>query len=254
MADRILRTIPSPFIGSPGDIGVKSVGELESIRDRAIHQYAKKIGNWQTHLNDLLQVSETNFGTKDWKTNYWTAKIANDNNIFEEAFPAAKKTMDLATTPDEVNKSKKLLDFLEKTFAPVRFTQAPDQQNMPDGYITLTPVETTKDGVKLREFFNPNRKKLFKSIQIRFGTRRIKLPQTVYLPFGEYTANGSTFKTEKGKVAEARFFLLNEPQVEVPPEPTDWGLVGVVGGLLLIGAAGVAGLISPREQQRGEVR
>lgn len=245
MADGILRTIFSSLTGAPGDAAAGPAEKTcEEERKQVLHYFKKRTYSPSEVLKNLKQLTEGKCA-KDGKTHSDLARIANDENILEVAFPAAEKAVELANNDGDRDASRKFLDELKNFYGSVTFTQDERQKaKLKEGYIIL---DIDKPLIKTG-------KKVFTSIKDRFETTLVQLPLTLYLPFGSYKANLAPFEVSKGTEASAILILYKGDEDGKKEEPTDWGLVGVVGGLLLIGAAGVAGLISPREQQRGEVR
>jgi len=215
----------------------------KALREQAIHYYRQSKGKlWQRSLDLLKKAAATEKGGKDWKTNYWLAKIANEQNILEEAFPAAKRSLELSKSSGHKKKSQALVRYLRKSFAGVKFSQDERQKKtLQEGYIILD-VD--------KPLINKQKKAVFTAIKDRFAKTKVKLPKTLYLPFGEYRANGAPFKIEKGKEATAVLFLFAEPGGE-----------GGVSWLLLVGAitgaaalvAGVGALIFIRDEHQDVV-
>lgn len=200
----------------------KLTPEEEHNRETAIKGYREKKISWERALEFLKTTAKSEAGQNDYKTQYWIAKIANEQNILEEAFPAAEKSLDLAKNEDERDKSKAIVEFLTRTFAAVTFTQDERQKAaLSEGYIVLD-VD--------KPIINLQKKKLFEDIKGRYAKIKLKLPATVYLPFGEYRGNGAPFEIEQGKEATATVFLFAEE------EKIDWlQWAWVAGAALLIG-------------------
>ena len=120
------------------------------------------------------------------------------------------------------------------------------------GYVALTqiPVQLAPDVDK--PIINVQKKKVFGAIKARYEKTKVKLPTTVYLPPGEYRANGAPFKIERGKEAKAVLFLFAEPG----GGGTNWLVVGGVaaGAVALLGGIAALVFIVEDKQEIGEVK
>ena len=214
--------------------------DYKSLREQAIHYYRQSKGKlWPRSVALLKQAAATKDGGKDWKTLYWLAKITNEQNILEDAFPAAQKSAKLAKSDDHKKKSQAIVTFLGKSFAGVTFSQDERQKKtLQEGYIILD-VD--------KPLINKQKKAVFSAIKDRFGQTKVKLPKTLYLPFGEYRANGAPFKIEKGQEAKAVLFLFAEPGGD-EGFPWLWLAAGITGAAALV--AGVGALIFIRDEHQ----
>lgn len=206
--------------------------DYKAAREQAIHYYRQNKKLFARALGLLRQAAATPAGAKDWKTTYWLAKIANENNILEEAFPWAQASLDNAKKDGQRQKSDAMVKYLTKSFGAVNFTQDERQKKtLKQGYIILD-VE--------RPLINKQKKAVFAAIKDRFGETKVGLPKTLYLPFGEYRANGAPFKIIKGEEAKAVLFLFAEPGGE---EGMSWPVIAGIGVGAAALVAGVGALI-----------
>ncbi len=204
-------------------------GNFSLLRKQGIHYFKKKL--WAPAIATLEQASKTPEGTKDFKTHYYLAKACETSLQLEKAFPAAEKAAEFAKSEDDEADAKRLLETLRRYYAGVRFEQHPDQPEKFEngGIIVLKPTEP---------IINVKKKQVFDKIAERFRSTPVHLPITIYLPFGEYEANGAPFRIEQGKEAKAKLFLYNPDGGE---GIAWWWIVG--GG---VAAAGItAGVLLP---------
>jgi len=201
---------------------------FKALSKQGIHYYKKKL--WVPAISTLEQAAATTEGGKDYKTHYYLAKATEETLQLEKAFPYARKAVELAKTEEDQDEAKKLMDTLEKYYAGVLFEQNPDQ-----------PEKFEKGGIIIlkstKPIINQQKKKVCDKIAEYFKAKPVQLPSTIYLPFGEYEANGAPFTIEQGKEAKAKVFLYNPNQSST----SMWWIVG--GG---VAAAGLtAGILLP---------
>lgn len=206
--------------------------DYKAAREQAIHYYRQNKKLYLRALGLLRKAAATPEGGKDWKTTYWLAKIANENNILEDAFPWAIRAKGNAKKDGQRQKSDAMVKYLTKSFGAVNFSQDERQKKtLKEGYIIID-VE--------RPLINKQKKAVFAAIKGRFGKTKVELPKTLYLPFGEYRANGAPFKIQKGEEAKAVLFLFAEPGGE---GGMSWPLIAGIGVGAAALVAGVGALI-----------
>ncbi len=217
--------------------------DYKAAREQAIHYYRQNKKLYLRSLDLLKKAAATKEGGEDWKTLFWLAKISNENNILEDAFPAAEKSLKHAKRDGQREKSGAMVKYLSKSFGGVTFTQDKRQKKtLEEGYIILD-VE--------RPLINKQKKAVFAAIKERFGKTKVRLPKVLYLPFGEYRANGAPFKISKGEEADAVLFLFAEPGGE---GSMSWPVIlGIgVGAAALVAGVGALFFITD-DHQRFEV-
>ena len=225
---------------SPLVVLVKGLGTLEP---RAMVELVEFIsGSLEIRRLCFVMSLHESAITKGLDEHYRGESPLTAQEFLEEAFPAAKRSLELSKSSGHKKKSQALVRYLRKSFAGVKFSQDERQKKtLQEGYIILD-VD--------KPLINKQKKAVFTAIKDRFAKTKVKLPKTLYLPFGEYRANGAPFKIEKGKEATAVLFLFAEPGGE-----------GGVSWLLLVGAitgaaalvAGVGALIFIRDEHQDVV-
>jgi len=172
-------------------------GDVEAIRDQAIHYMRIKM--YPAAQKKLEEAAALPGGAEDFKTQHNLAKVYYKQLILEQAFPAARRAVEVAESDREEKLATKLLKRMEDFFAGVTLQQAPEQVGQVEkGFVHL------EDAGGL---INRKKKEAFEKIRQRFKDTQVKLPLTIYLPFGSYTANLAPFEIRKGETAEATMFL-----------------------------------------------
>ncbi len=202
--------------------------DFRLLRKQGIHYYRKKL--WGPAIATLERAVGTPKGKEDFRTHYYLAKAAEATLQLEKAFPAAERAEEFAKTPEDKESATKLLRTLKRYYAGIRFEQHPDQPEKFEkgGIIILKPT---------RPIINVKKKQVFEQIAERFRATPVHLPITIYLPFGEYEANGAPFRIEKGKEAKAQLFLYNPEEGGI----SWWWIAG--GGIVAAGLT--AGILLP---------
>ena len=202
--------------------------DFKLLRKQGLHYYRKKL--WGPAMSTLRKAAATPKGKTDFRTHYYLAKCCETTLQLEKAFPAAEKALKFARSEDDKAEAKKLLETLKRYYAGVRFEQHPDQPGKFEkgGLIILKPT---------KPIINMKKKQVFDKIAARFKATPVHLPITIYLPFGEYEANGAPFKIARGKEAKAQLFLYN-PEGDTM---SWWWIVG--GGAAAAGLT--AGILLP---------
>jgi len=211
-------------------------GAFRGDRDRAIHYYRK--GFLDAALAELEKAVEAPGGTEDYKTNYFLAKVLYDKLIIERAIPSAERAVKLADSDREQSQSKALLKRMSDFFGGVTLTKAPEASS-DEGFIHL---------VDAGGLINTRKKQVFEQMAERFGAKKSKLPVTLYLPFGQYTANRIPFATKKGGVSE----ILIIPDAESGSSGLAWWVAGAVAVAAAVAVTVI--LLLPEDQETHTVR
>lgn len=228
-----------PLLVSVKAMAAEGEGAYKTSRDQAIHYYKQDKKRWKISLNLLRKATSTSDGAKDWRSWYNFARIANEQNVLEDAFPAAVKSLEVATRDGQKQKSRAMVNHLKRTFGAVAFSQDKRQaETLQEGYIILDVDKA---------IINMQKKKVFNSIKERFAEMKVALPKTLYLPFGEYKANGAPFVIKKGEEAKAVLFLFAEPGAE-EGIPLLWLIGGITGAAALVAGIGAWILITDDHQ------
>ncbi len=200
----VCATLCGAGLGSARAEEAPDTSSFRSLRDQGIHYHRRKMP--APALQALRKADAAPGGREDYKTQLYLARLAYEELVLEDSFPAARRAVDLAPGEEERERAQALLAELEASFGGVTFRQDPDQKtDLKETYIQLKD----KGGL-----INVKKKQVFQRIQARFESTRVRLPITLYLPFGSYTANGAPFVAEQGKMAEALLYMyLEQPGI-----------------------------------------
>lgn len=210
-----------------------AAADFKQQRDQGIEYFRRKM--YAAAVQTLAKASADRDGAQDFKTWYYLAKANHELVDLEEAFPAARTAVKLAHTDSSKRSAQALLKRMDDFFAGVEIRQAADQRGQVDlGYIHLED----KGGL-----INTTKKEAFARIRQRFRTKKVRLPTTIYLPFGSYTANLAPFDIKVGERASAETYLY------LPDDEkggiSAWWYIG--GGAVAVAGATAAAVILTEE-------
>ncbi len=213
---------------------------MEDVRDQGVLYFKKK--RFPQAKAQLDKAYKTAQGKKDFKTLYYRAQVSYKLLLLEDAFGMAKAAEAAAANDREKRVVQELVAEMSGLYGGVTFKAAKGETNK-KGRVFFE----AKTGIINRE-----KRQRFESIRERFRTHDIELPTTVYLPFGEYTANKVPFAIVQGEeTPELEIFL----QVVVGEGDGDgllWVYIG--GGAVAAAALGVGAFFLFREPEPEEVR
>ncbi len=212
-----------------------------SLRDQGIHYYKRKL--MAPALKALTAAAAAPEGQADYRTQLYLARTAAQLTRLEQAFPAARRAVELAPGEDEEARARALVEELEGQFGGVTFDRDPDQK-----------TELVQTFIHLKDvggLINARKKQVFLETQTRFRSTKVGLPITIYLPFGKYTANGAPFEVKQGETAQARLYLLGEEDEGL----AWWWYAGIAGAVAGGAAVAVALLLAedPEPQQSARI-
>ena len=208
----------------------------EAWRDRGL-EYLKRDLHHQA-VTWLRRASKTSDGAKDFRTMHGLARAAYGQLVLETAFPAARAAAKLADTERQKKQAGALVEQLETYFAGVRVEQAPEQRGrVARGFIHL---EDTGG------LISQKKKERFRRIRAHFKQYSVSLPITLYLPFGEYTANLAPFEIKQGETAGAVTFL------DPPKRDEGVSLWWYVGGAAVVASAAAVTVVLMSGEDGGQ--
>ena len=190
-------------------------------------QHYLRLERYEAAMEVLERARALPEGRQDFMTHHSLARAYYELLHLEKAFPVAREALLVAgSNKDHQQQAERLLGSLNERFAGVTFRRAPEQRGpLVEGVIHL------KDRGGL---INPKKKKLFHRIAQRLRDNPVRLPVTVYLPFGSYTGNGTPFDVAPGETAEVELFVYAPG--EEPSKVMTWP-VWTTGGATLAAAA-----------------
>lgn len=207
--------------------GVASAQTLEDVRDQGILYFKK--GILKQAKARLDRAFKDKKGQTDFLTVYYRGMTYYKLRLLETAFEMVDKAKALtADDPKRAAKVDELHNEMKSLYGAVTFEAAKGETNT-KGRIFFE----SKTGI-----INKDKKQRFMAIRERFRSTDIKLPTTVYLPYGAYTANKVPFELQpdQEKVPVLEIFL--QVVVEEGEGMGVWGWVGIgVGAAALVGGA-----------------
>jgi len=217
----------APILATAGS--ARAAG-LEEARDQGILYYKKN--HFRPAMGMLDKAYAMPGGKDDFLTVYYRGRAGYKLLLLEIAFEMANQAKVLAG--QEKKKKRKVDGFLAEMSGLY-------------GGVTLKPAEgeTNKEGRIFLEaktgIINREKKARFMSIRERFRTNDIKVPTTIYLPYGEYLANNVPFSVVQGEDPPTVEVFLQVVQKEAEEGMSPWVYVGIAGGVAV--AAGVAAVL-----------
>lgn len=159
---------------------------LDEIRDQGVHYYKKKL--FKQAERQLETAYAMNGGPGDFETVYYrglTAFQLDQVNLAQEMITHARR---LALDDRRKRAVDELEQQLRALYGPVHFKTSPNESNL-RGRIYFE----AKTGI-----INPDKKRRFEQIREQYRSQSVTLPATLYLPYGEYTANNVPFTVVEG--------------------------------------------------------
>ena len=216
---------------TPAALAAPSMAEL---RDQGI-LYAKK-KRFKLAVATLNKAHAAPGGAQDFDLQYYRAQAAYAELLLETAFESLKNALAVADGKREERRIKELEREMVSQFGGVTFETEQGETNQ-KGRIFFE----TKTGL-----INKDKKQRFASIRERFRSTDISLPMTVFLPYGEYTANNVPFSIVQGEPAPTvRIFL--QVQKDDDDGGALWWYVGAGGAAAVAIGVGVALLLAEPE-------
>lgn len=236
----------TPMVGAPpmawARDGAPAVDvEFDAARRQGVAYMRRKM--WPLAHLEFAKARGLPGGRKDFTTRFGLAKAAWELLIVEEAVKEARVAVGLADPerPKDKAKAEALRDRIEEFFSGVTVVQDPRQQ----GQVTRGIIHLEVVG----GLINRKKKERFARIRERFAQTPVRLPATIWLPFGEYKANGAPFSIRHGETAEAVTFLFL-PDSERAASRWWWWVGGGVAAAGLATAAAVLMLAGEEPEER----
>lgn len=160
--------------------------KLEEVRDQGVHYYKKKL--FKQAERQLEKAYAMSGGPGDFETVYFrglTAYQLDQVNLAHEMVTNARR---LALDPRRKRAVDELEQQIRALYGPVVFKASPNESNR-RGRIYFE----AKTGI-----INPDKKRRFEQIRDQYRSTSITLPATLFLPYGEYTANNVPFAVLEG--------------------------------------------------------
>lgn len=169
-------------------------GNLEQAR----HYYKK--GLLKEAQQEIKAVLATEEGRENAKAQLLAAQIYRDRGEIDLSFRAISKARQCGGRTEQES-ADELYRAMTRSFGEVRILPAGGVHVK--GRIFLESTET---------FINVQRKALFQGVQRALLVKQGSYPDSIWIPYGEYKANGATFKHEQGGRTEV---VVPFPQIAV---------------------------------------
>lgn len=177
---------------------------------------------FEAALAELVKLRQTQRGVSDERLYIALAKVNYKLHYITMALSDLRKAIGLTSNVTAKKRLKGLYEQWLATYGLVRFESVDQLQN---GQLTLT---------RKRKLINQERKSALEVIQTQFS-KGVELPISVYLPYGAYSANGTSFSLKRNMPVPIIEVMLN-PIQEVIKQSTSPNLQR----LLYIGLGSVA--------------
>lgn len=242
------------MIAGPTLIGVTSApsmaraqasNTLEDVRDQGVLYFKK--GIYKQAKVRLDRAYKNAKGKQDFLTVYYRAMTYYKMLLLETAFQMVNEAAPLAG--DDARRASKVAELkseMDSLYGGVTFKAAKGETNA-KGRIFFE----AKTGI-----INKSKKKRFNAIRERFRSTDIKLPTTIYLPYGAYTANKVPFELQPGAEKQPVLEIFLQVVVEEDDGMGVWGWVGIgvgaaaaVGGVIFAVTSDSGGTTLPRQSE-----
>jgi hypothetical protein len=213
---------------------------FEEVREQGI-LYFKKDRTLQAK-SQLDRAYKMKGGDADFTTVFYRGRSAYKLLILETAFAMADKAKVLAG--EDARKTKMVEEWVQ------------EMQGLYGG-VTIKPAagETNTEGRVFLEaktgIINKEKKQAFLSIRERFRSTDVQVPTTIYLPYGDYTANNVPFAINQGEPTPTVELFLQVVKRENEGGSNVWLYAGIAGGVAI--AAGVAAYFLLAEDDQTKV-
>ena len=233
------------LMAAPTTAHAQASNTLEDVRDQGILYFKK--GIYKQAKVRLDRAFKNAKGKKDFLTVYYRAMTYYKMLLLETAFKMVEQAVPLAG--DDARRSAKVNELkseMDSLYGGVTFKAAKGETNA-KGRIFFE----AKTGI-----INKSKKKRFNAIRERFRSTDIKLPTTIFLPYGAYTANKVPFELQPEAAKPPVLEIFLQVVVEEDDGMGVWGWVGIgvgaaaaVGGVIFAVTSDSGGKSLPRQSE-----
>lgn len=216
-------------VAPPTPARAQDARRLAEVRDQGVLYYKKQLFKQARRYLDEAYAMKG--GPGDFPTVYYRALTAFAQGHVDEAHEMATIAERLAVDDRRKQAVAEIKSRVRALYGPVTFKPSPNESNR-RGRIFFE----AKTGI-----INKDKKDRFAAIQERYRSTSVTLPTTLFLPYGEYTANNVPFAVVEGaeKPPAVEIFLQ---VVEDEGGVTGGGLDGDTWMWIGIGSAAAIGL------------
>jgi hypothetical protein len=216
---------------------------LDEVRDQGVLYFKKD--RFKQAKAEFDRAYKMTGGDQDFAVVFYRGRSAYKLLVLEQAFEMADKARALAG--EDARKQRLVEEWtteMSSLFGGVTIKAATGETNT-EGRVFLE----AKTGI-----INKEKKQAFLSIRERFRSTDVRVPTTIYLPYGDYTANNVPFTLVQGEPSPTVELFLQVVQRAAEGGGRKWLYGGIAGGAA--GAAGVAAffLLSAEDETRTDQR
>ena len=217
-----------------GQVEARDITVPERSYEQKLDQVRLYINNrmYLAALNELNQLSESKEGHQDERIFSALAKVNYKLFNITAALSNLRRARRLTTNAKTKSLLTELYDQWLSTYGLVRFESANRQE---EGVINLS---------RKRKFLNRERREALAHVSKKLA-QGVKLPVSLYLPYGKYKANGTIFKLERNQPTPIVDVLLQSAKPKAPTREDKpdfkWVYIGVGSAALI--AAGIGGYL-----------
>ena len=217
---------------APSDVEARDITVPERSYEQKLDQVRLYINNqmYLAALNELNLLSESPEGQEDERIFTALAKVNYKLHNITTALSNLRRARRLTQDPKDRVLLTELYDQWLNTYGLVRFESADRQV---EGVITLS---------RKRKFINRERREALARATKQLS-KGVRLPISLYLPYGKYQVNGTQFKLERNQPTPIVDILLKPLEPTAPDQAerssNKWLYIGL--GSVAVIAAGVGG-------------
>ena len=210
----------------------------ETHRQRGIHYYRN--GVVEAARRELEAALASKGGQEDFLTHLYIARLQHETGEIEAAHLSATRAQETAKGESQIRQAKEFQDGLKGFYGEAVFNSAGPDAGPKSGYLLLQADSP---------FIRPEKKRAYRAVRKLYRETEVRLPRTLYLPGGSYSANGVGFKVKAGELTHVSLGLVDAPGSGGFP----WLWAGIGTGVAV--AAGVAAwLLWPEPEPERSVR
>ena len=160
------------------DDAVLSPASKSELRDQGVLYFRR--GKYKQALEVLRQAYAQPEGRVDPIISFYLAQTHLKQDNVKDAFKYGENALDFAySAPRHTDRIKSFMDELSSQYGPIEITSSAER-----GVIILAAQSA---------FLNPKKRAVYDSVRLQLASAPAQLPMVVYLPFGQYAANGTLF-------------------------------------------------------------
>ena len=198
--------------------------DFQARRDQGIHYFRE--GRLEPAKAELIAAARMKGGAADYSLHLFLGRVQHQLHKIEQAHLEAQRALDLAKSPEDRDAARAQLEGLRSFYGEVSFLSAGPDAGPRRGYLVL---ESTTQLVAMEK------KRAWARVRDELLAAPTTLPQSTYLPGGDYTANGIPFTVVDGDTVEVFLGLQSSP--DAASFPWLWvagGTVAAAVGLLAV--------------------